>query len=707
MTASLRYPEPFKEVCMKGRIFMAIVFAAGLLMGGMAAPAPAGRQAAPKKSVKQKAPQRRYILERLKGCDQDFSIVQLYADDFELLSRAEKIQVYWLTEAALAGRDIWFDQNHREALAVRKLLEEILTHPEGVEKKSLRQIAAYTKLFWINGGNYGERSKMKFVPDFTAEELRKAALTALRNGGDFGVPDGKALEAELARLEKTIFDVKFEPLSVCKDSSKDIVAESAGNFYGPGVFLKSVETFKEEHPLNSRIVSKDGRLAEEVYRVGGRCSPQLTRVVECLDRARAAAAKPDEKKVLELLARFFRTGDAADFESYNIQWVKTHSSVDAILGFIESYKDPRGVKASFEGIVYYIDYKGTKMMNVLGENVKYFEEHMPWDRKYSRNNFDRIPSANSVNVALGSADGGSMAPIGVNLPNDEKIRQTHGSKSVTLANALKSYKKVSGQKVRKEFYLKEDVDLMLTWGDKADELHTALHEVVGHASGKVLVSDPDARLKEFARTLEEARAELVGLYFAADPVLTSRDLFTKEEVKRLGEACLKSYAVADFTMLRRVDGDTIQDDHMRALHLINTYLREKVSAVKPVVVGGKTFMQVVSMAKMRRGVGELLSLIMEIKATGDYDRAKELVHTYGIRINPRWRVEARERFKKLNIPPYSALVMPRFAPVKDGKGAIRDIEVTYGESLLRQELRLSGCSQEAIERAARALDGKK
>jgi dipeptidyl-peptidase-3 len=672
------------------------------------------------------------LLERIRGCGQDFAVVQLYADDFDELGSREKAQVYWLTEAAIAGRDIWFDQNHREALAVRRILEEILAHPGGVEKRTLRRIADYTRLFWINGGNYGERSKQKFVPDFTFEDLMRAAHAALERGARFSMEGraasgegadfsirgaaaskkdarsakGPALEAELERLRKTIFDKEFESLSVCKDSAKDIVAESAGNFYGPDVTLGDFDDFREEHQLNSRVVKKDGRLAEEVCRIGGRYSHNLERVVECLEKARALAS-PEERKVLGLLSRFFRTGRSKDFDDYNIRWVKTRSTVDAILGFIESYKDPRGVKASFEGIVHYIDYKGTKMMNVLGENVKYFEDRMPWDGRYSRCNFDTEPCASSVNVALGSADGGAMAPVGVNLPNDERIRQTHGSKSVILANVREAYKKVSGKKVRREFYLKEDVPLMLRYGDRAEELHTALHEVVGHASGRVLVDDPDGLLKEFARTLEEARAELVGLYFAGDPILKSRGLFTEEEVRRLGEACLKSYAVADFTMLRRVEGDAIQDDHMRALHLINTYLREKVGAIKPLAVDGKTYMHVADLEKMRKGVGALLADIMEIKATGNYERAGDLVCRYGIRINPAWRVEAKERFKRLNIPPYTALVMPRFLPVLGRNGAIEDVHVSYGESLMAQELRLSGYSGEEIERALCAFPARK
>ncbi|MFH0803158.1 MAG: peptidase M49 [bacterium] len=646
------------------------------------------------------------IAERVTACGQDFAVVRLLPDGFDTLSLPDKMQVYYLSEAALSGRDIWYDQNHRDALMIRRILEEILTHPEGTEPAVLNKIALYTKLFWINGGQYNGRTKAKFVPEFTPAELEAAALSAMRQRADFGVPSEESLKDLLGDLGRVIFDANYEPLSVCKDSKKDIVAESAHNYYAPGVTMKDLDNFKEKYQLNSRVAKNGDVIKEDVYRVGGRYSRELERMAAKLEKAVEFVPATDEnqKKTLELLIKFFKTGEAKDFEDYNIQWVKTRSNVDMILGFIESYKDPRGVKATFEGLVYYVDQEGTRLMNLLGEKVQYFEGRMPWDKKYCRSNFGSVPSANAVNVALGSGDSGTMPPIGVNLPNDEKLRQTYGSKSVSLSNVLKYYKKVSGEKAKKEFYLPEDRELMLKYGDRAEEVHTAIHEVIGHASGKIYVDDPDGHLKEFARTLEEARAELVALYFASDPALAEKGLFTREEVKKIGEAALKSYATGALTMLRRIDGDEIQDDHMRALQLIDTYLREKAGAFQVVEVNGKTYMKVTDPARMRIEVGELLSRLMEIKSNGDYDQARELVNKYAIKINTTWRDEAKARFKKLDIPPFSALLMPRFELVMDESGAIKDVAWKSDESFTAQELRLSGYSPELI---VRALDAKR
>ncbi len=641
------------------------------------------------------------MVDRITACGQDFAVIRLLPDGFDRLSLPDKMQVYYLSRAALAGRDIWYDQNHRDALMIRRILEEILTHPGDISPAVLDRITLYTKLFWINGGQYNGRTKNKFVPEFTPAEFEEAALAAMRNRADFGVPNEESLKSLLGDLRRSIFDASCEPLSVCKDSTRDIVAESAGNYYAPGVTMKELEKFGEKYQLNSRVVKNGKALEEEVYRVGGRYSKELEILSENLKKAAefVPAGEEDQKKTLKLLLRFFKTGEASDFEKYNIQWVRTRSNVDTILGFIESYKDPRGVKATFEGLVYYVDQEGTRLMNLLGEKVQYFEERMPWDKKYCRDNFASAPSANAVNVALGSGDSGTTPPIGVNLPNDEKLRQTYGSKSVSLTNVLKYYKKVSGEKVKREFYLPEDRELMLKYGDRAEEVHTAIHEVIGHASGKVCVDNPDGRLKEFARTLEEARAELVALYFSSDPALAEKGLFTREEVQKIGEASLKSYATGALTMLRRIDGSEIQDDHMRALQLIDTYLREEAGAFQPVVSKGKTYMKVADPSRMRRAAGELLALIMEIKSQGDYEKARELVNGYAVKINTAWRDEARARFKKLDIPPFSALLMPRFELVLDESGAIKDVSWKNDESFMASELRLSGYSTEQIRRA--------
>ncbi|MFH1452951.1 MAG: hypothetical protein ABIH00_03085 [Armatimonadota bacterium] len=655
----------------------------------------------------QDKPERKYVLERVKCGPKDFAVVQVYADNFEELSLPDKLQVYYLTKAAEAGSDIWFDQNHRNALEIKRVLEEIITHPEGINKDVLEKIFNYAKIFWAEGGNYGERDKLKFIPEFTYDELLAAAKTAQKNGADFGVTGKKSLEEQLNALNRVIFDINYEPLSVCKDSSKDIVGESAVNFYSKDIAAKDLENFKENNQLNALVLKENGVLVEKVYKIGGVYSDYLKGINQNLGNAKSVIPPDnitgqDQIKTIEKLAEFFTSGNIKDFEEYNIQWVKTKGMVDCILGFIESYKDPRGVKATFEGCVFYTDFENTRLMNLIGENVKYFEERMPWEDKYKRTNFGTAPVANSVMVAMGTGDAGTQAPVGINLPNDEQIRQSYGTKSVSLYNIMESIRKVSGDKVKKEFYMPEVFDLVKEYGDKSVDMEIALHEVCGHASGKTTVKDPDNCLKEYARAWEEGRAELVALWHLTDPLFYENKICSKEDLEKIGKAGYTGYVTGDFVNLRRIPGPVIQDDHMRAAHFITTYLIEEAKVVKPVEIDGKIYMTVPDTAKMREAVGRLLSIVMEVKANGDYEKAKEMMNRYGVKVNTDWQKQVNERYVKLDLPMYRALVYPQYGLVEDDSGEVIDVAVEYNEGLTAQQLRLSGYSEEEIYNALEA-----
>lgn len=680
---------------MKNFIALVLVFSFCLTAASFSAPAFNKKQ------------ERKYLLERVKCGQKDFAVVQAYADGFEKLTLPDKLQIYYLGQAAVAGNDIIFDQNHRDALKIKHILEEIITHADGIDKNVLKKIFNYAKIFWAEESQYGYRDKMKFMPEFTYDEILSAAKTARKNGANFNAMSEKHLEQYLKSLEKSIFDLNYEPLSVCKDSKKDIVAESAVNFYEKGVTLKDFNGFAENNQLNSLVEKKNGKLYENVYKIGGLYSDYLVKTNKYLEDA-AKVIHPknqtakDQIKTIQDLMTYFKTGNLKDFEKFNIQWVKTKGNVDFILGFIESYKDPRGVKASFEGTVFYTDFASTKLMNAIGESVKYFEEKMPWPDIYKRTNFGAVPAANSVIVALGSGDSGTQPPIGINLPNDEQIRQIYGTKSVSLYNILETHRKVNGDKITKEFYLPESVDLIKKYGDNSDDLHTALHEVCGHASGKTIVKDPDNCLKEYARAWEEARAELVGLYHSFDPVFYEKKLYSRQDVEKMGQAGYIGYATSDLLQLRRIPGPEIQDDHMRAMHFIVTYLMDEEKVIKPVVVNGKTYMTVPDFNKMKEAVGRLLAIVMEVKANGNYEKAKEMINKYGVKVNTAWQKEIQARYKALDLPLYKAFVYPQYELVKNAKGKVIDVKAVYKEGITAQMLRFAGYSKEAIAAALKA-----
>ncbi len=636
--------------------------------------------------------ERPYLLETV----DEFAVARLYADGFDALSRRERVLAFYLYRAALAGRDIFYDQMGRDVLEIRDLLEEILTHPEGVDPQFRDRLLRYLKLFWINNGNHNDRTRQKFVPEFSFPELQVAARAATAAGARIRLAFRETLDQKLARLRPAIFDPAVDPLSTCKTPppGQDILTCSSVNFQ-EGLRLADLTGIAEKNPLNSRLVRQDGRVVEEVYRAGraavppGRYAKELRTVIGFLEKARAFA---DETQVpaLDRLIDYFATGDPGAFRTYNIEWVKHDAPVDAVIGFIETYKDPRGQKGAYEGIVHFVDTRMTRLQKDLAGLAQYFEDRAPWDERYKRKGFN-IPIANAVNVLVASGDAGPMPPIGINLPNEEEIRERYGNKSVSLVNVMDSHGRAVHAKVVDEFFLPEDRPLQMKYGSIVDLLQTTMHEVLGHASGKVsdtLKGDPRDHLREYYSALEEARAELIALFHFFDPKLVEIGALPSAEA---AEAAYRDYVTNDLYLLRRVrQGDVLEDDHMRATHLIVGYLRGTTGSVELVRRDGKTYARVTDIAAMRRGVAELLATIQRIKGEGDYQAARELTERYAVRIDPALRDEIVARARQAGVPSYVAYVMPDVVPERALTGEVWDVRLAYTSDLATQMLKYSG-----------------
>jgi dipeptidyl-peptidase-3 len=656
---------------------------------------------------------RPYLLETIG----EFAIARVYGDGFEDLAPRDRVLAYYLSRAAIAGRDIYYDQMGRDNLEVRDLLEEILTHPHEVVPEVREALLRYLKLFWINNGNHNERTRRKFVPEFTFEQLQGAAAAAARTGASFSLALGETLTAKIARLRAVIFDPEFEPLSTCKTPppGRDLLTCSSVNFY-ERLTLAEVEAFRETHPLNSRLVRKDGAVIEEVYRAGrsaapggaaapggtavpeGRYALQLRAVIGFLEKARAHAG-PGQAAVLAELIEHFATGDPEAFRRYNIAWVRDEGPVDTINGFIETYKDPRGQKGAYEGLVHFVNRPMNRMQKAIADLAQDFEDRAPWDDRYKRRGFS-IPVANAVNVIAAIGDGGPMPAIGVNLPNEEAIRERHGNKSVSFINIMDAGHRATHGATVEEFFLPEDRRLQQEHGADIGLLMTALHEILGHASGKVsdtLKGDPRDHLREYYSALEEARAELVALHTLFDPALRAAGAVASEAV---AEAGYRDYATHDLLMLRRLrEGDQIEDDHMRATHLIVGYLKDVAGAVEQVRRDGRSYMHVKDIGAMRRGVATLLAEVQRIKSEGDFAAGRALIERHAVRFDPALRDEVVARAVQAGIPSYIAFVMPDVVPVRDASGEVVDARLEFTSDFTLQMLKYSG--KHPLEPAAR------
>ena len=635
------------------------------------------------------AADRKYLLDRV----DDAAVVQLYADGFETLPLKQKTLIWHLYQAAIAGRDIFIDQKHRDALAMREIIEPIVAHPKGVDPATLAEIERYTKLFWLNNGPYNNLTARKFVLKTTPEALQDAVMASAKIGGARFMTRDETIEGKLARLGPMFFDPNIDPIVTNKSpgAGRDILQASANNLYS-NVSVADLKGFTEKYGLNSRLVKQGGTLKEEVYRVDGRYGRDIAEVIKHLEGAKPFA-EPPMVKALDALITFYRTGEEADRKAYDIAWVQDKDSpVDTINGFIEVYLDPRGVKGAWEGLVFYVNQEKTQRIKTLATNAQWFEDRMPWDAKYRKPSVQGIV-ANAIDVVVETGDSGPVTPIGINLPNDQEIREKYGSKSVALSNVNEAYDRSSSGSMRSEFtWTPEEAQRAERFATFAGELTTDMHEVIGHASGRQAEgkSNPQALLKEEFSALEEGRADLVGLYFIADPKLVELGIIPAADHDNMVRAEYESYTRNAIVQLRRIrEGTQIEEDHMRNRQMIVRWLMANTKAIEQRQRDGRTYLVMVDPKAFREGVGRLLAEVQRIKSEGDYPAAKKLFATYGVHFDPKLRDEVVARVDKLNLPSYSGFVMPKLEAVTGADGAITDVRISYPLDLKKQMLEYS------------------
>jgi dipeptidyl-peptidase-3 len=634
---------------------------------------------------------RKYLLERV----DDAAVVQLYADGFTALPLDQKQLIYHLYRAAIAGRDIYYDQRYAHNLEMRSVLEEILTHAEGVEAETLDEVHRYTKLFWLNTGPYNNLTARKFVLKCTPEAFAAAARAAQKAGAKFPLRKGETLDAMLVRMRPWFFDPASDPIVTNKTPGhgKDILAESANNLYA-GVTMKDLEGFTERYPLNSRLVKKGGKLVEEVYRVGGRYDAEIRRIIAHLEDA-VPFAPPPMAKALAALVTWYRTGETADRVAYDVAWVQDRESpVDTINGFVEVYMDPRGHKGSWEALVFYVNPTKTAGIRKLAADAQWFEDRMPWADQYKKTGVRGI-TANAIDVVIETGDSGPITPVGINLPNDQTIREQYGSKSVSLSNVNEAYDRSTSAEFRREFaWTPEEAARAEKWSSVASELTTDLHEVIGHASGKIsekLNGSPQTVLKEQYSALEESRADLVALYFVPSPRLVELGILQASDQDEIVRAEYEAYTRNALVQLRRIrEGTQIEEDHMRNRQMIVRWLMANSKAIDVRERDGKTFYVMVDAKAFTEGVGRLLAEVQRIKAEGDYEAARKLFDTYGVHFDARLRDEVVARVDRLNMPSYTGFVQPKLERVVDASGRLTDVRISYPMDLTTQMLEYSG-----------------
>ena len=626
----------------------------------------------------------------------DIQMLRYKVEGFEKLSLRQKTLIYHLSEAALAGRDILFDQNGRYNLRIREMLETVYRDYKGDRKsKDFQGLTLYLKRVWFSAGIHHHYGNEKFVPEFSEKWLR-TTLASLNY-----------------KVEDEVLDAIFNPntfkMRVNQKDGDDLVLTSAGNYYGHDVTQAEAEQFYAERKpsgdprpvmmgLNSRLVRGEfGFLEERVWRVGGLYGAAIEQIVKHLEAAEPFAENAQQAGVIRRLIEYYRTGDLRTFDNYSIQWLKdTESLVDFVNGFTETYGDPLGMKASWESIVNFKDIAATERAHQLAVNAQWFENNSPVDARFKKKEVKGI-SAKVITAAILSGDLYPSTAIGINLPNSDWVRRDFGSKSVTISNLTSAYAKAAhGSGMDKEFIIDEPTrQLVLKYGDRCDDLHTDLHECLGHGSGQLLPgTDPDS-LKSYGSTIEEARADLFALYYLADPKLVELGLTPNMDAHK---ASYYSYIQnGALTQLVRIKpGNTIEEAHMRNRALIAHWVLEQAKSqktAKPCVElvrqKGKTFVRVNDYAEMRHLFGNLLAEIQRIKSEGDYEGARKLVETYGVQVDAKVHKEILERYARLKLSPYKGFINPVYQAVRDAQGNITDVTISYDEAFDAQNLRYS------------------
>ncbi|MDE5843565.1 MAG: dipeptidyl peptidase 3 [Muribaculaceae bacterium] len=633
----------------------------------------------------------------------DIEVLRYEVPDFNSLSLQQKKMIYYLTQAAQEGRDIIWDQNGKYNLRLRPVLEYIYENYNGPkDSKDFKEFEKYLKQVWFGNGIYHHYSNDKFTPgfseDFFIEQFAAVPEESLK------LKNGESRENLKNLLMKVIFDPTFMPKKVCQDGTKDVVAESAGNLYGEGVTQEEVEAYfnalkKADDPtpvsygLNSRVVKKDGKIQEEVYHLNGLYGPAIAKIIYWLDMAKSVAENDAQKAYITKLIDYYVTGDLRLFDEYSILWAEdTASEVDFVNGFIESYNDPLGMTGSWESYVNFKNKEASARTEAISSNAQWFEDHSPINPIYRKPEVKGV-SAKVITASFLGGDAFPATAIGINLPNANWIRSTHGSKSVTLENITEAYSKASvGNGFNEEFVIdKSTSDWMDKWLYITDMLHTDLHECLGHASGRLAPGVDQDALKEHGSTLEEARADLFALYYLPDAKL--QEIGVLEEPDAYKAEYYKYMLNGLMTQLNRIElGKDVEEAHMRNRQLIAKWVLEKGKKDKVVELvkrNGKTYVKINDYKKMRDLLGQLLAEIQRIKSEGDYKAGNELVQKYAVKIDPKLHKEVLDRYSHLDIPPYRGFVNPIYNVVKDDKGEIIDITLDYTEDYPTQMLRLS------------------
>jgi dipeptidyl-peptidase-3 len=632
----------------------------------------------------------------------DVEILRYRVPDFEQLTLKQKEMIYYLTQAALEGRDILYDQNHKNNLTIRRTLEAVYENYKGDRNsEEFAALTTYLKQVWMGNGIHHHYSEEKFTPAFSKAFFETAVTQT--DAKLLPLLENETATQLVARISPVIFDPTLYPKRTNQEPGVDLILTSANNYY-EGVTQAEVENFyaKMKDPndntpvsygLNSKLVKENGQLVEKTYKVGGMYSAALERIVGWLEKAAAVAENDKQREVIETLIAFNRNGDLKTFDEYAIKWVQdVESQIDFINGFTETYGDPLGMKASWESLINFKNIEATKRTQIISDNAQWFEDNSPINPEFKKEKVKGV-SAKVITAAMLGGDCYPSTPIGVNLPNSNWIRRDYGSKSVTIENITEAYDQASlGSGFAEEFMWSQvELERAKKYGSLTNNLHTDLHECLGHGSGKLLPGvDPDA-LRAYGSPVEEARADLFGLYYMGDKKAVELGLLPDAEAYK---AAYYQYIMNGLmTQLTRIQpGKNIEQAHMRNRQLIASWVYEKGKADKVVELkkrDGETFVVVNDYEKLRGLFGELLTEIQRIKSTGDYEAAKTMVETYAVKVNQEIHTEVLDRYKKLNLAPYRGFVNPVYTLVTDKNGKVTDVKISYDENYVDQNLRYS------------------
>ena len=629
----------------------------------------------------------------------DLRILRYQVPGFDELPLAQKELIYYLSEAALCGRDIITAQNYKHNLTIRRILDAIVEGYKGDRTDpQWEKFMVYTKRVWFSNGIHHHYATDKFIPGFTTDYF--AMLIKESEGVEFPLAKGQTIGDLIAFLQPVIFDPTVDAKKVSQDSTKDLVTESAVNFYA-GVTQEEVEKYYQRirdendptpisYGLNSRVVKKNGKVVEEIAYLNGLYGPAIEKIIYWLEKAAGVAENDQQRKVIEKLIEYYQTGDLEKFDEYNILWVDdVGSRVDFINGFIEVYSDPMGMKGSWESVVNFKDLAATKRTETIAANAQWFEDNSPTDPRFKRKEVKGV-TAKVITAAMLGGDSYPSTPIGINLPNANWIRRTHGSKSVTLENITYAYDQASlGSGFGKEFsYSEEILERTKKYGAQAGNLHTDLHEVLGHASGQLLPGVSPEALKNYHSPIEEARADLFALYYFIDEKMVELGLLPNlDAAKAVYDNNIRNGLMTQLTRIQ--PGKTIEQAHMRSRALVSHWVYEKgkpENVISEKIKDGKTYFVINDYQKLRQLYGDLLVEVQRITSEGDYETARDLVETHGVQVDQELHKEVLQRYSKLNLAPYGGFINPVYTPVIEN-GRIVDVKIVYPDDYVKQMLR--------------------